>query len=203
MKDIFHRTNRFVIGGLVVLLLAAGGYAGYYFINRTAQTNPPGKVQPQSQAAPTQNKTGGTTRPPAFSYPIKVYFSRHPDSDDDPSRVFPVNRVSPTAGVGSFAVQQLLAGPTNSERSDGYFTQVRIRSGTSDCGGPDFNLKISQGVATLRFCREFDLVGIISDAQAESEMTATLKQFPTVKKVVILNNKGDCLFNLSGQNLCM
>lgn len=203
MRNIVHRTRGVVIGVLIVLLLAAGGSAAYYFMNRTNQPGTPVKEQPQSQTVQPQNKTGATTKPPASSYPVSVYFSRHPDSDNDPSKVFPVKRVSPTAGVGSFAVRQLLAGPTSSEKSNGYFTQVRLRAGTSNCGGPDFTLKVAQGVATLRFCREFDLVGILSDAQAESEMTTTIKQFPTVQKVVILNNRGDCLFNLSGQNLCL
>lgn len=135
------------------------------------------------------------------TYPVQVYFSRHPASDDDPSRVFPLLRTAPDLGVGKFAIAALLTGPTGSEAAQGYFTDVRLRAGTSTCGA-DFTLTVSAGVATLKFCRVFDHVGVMSDGRAEAALNATLKQFPTVSKVVILNSAGNCEFDLSGLNNC-
>ena len=45
--------------------------------------------------------------------------------------------------------------------------------------------------------------GVVSDAQAQSEIEASLKQFPTIMKVVILDKEGNCLFDQSGLNNCL
>jgi hypothetical protein len=53
-----------------------------------------------------------STTSTAASYPVKVYFSRFPDSLNNANAVFPVNRISPTIAVATFATQLLIAGPT-------------------------------------------------------------------------------------------
>src|SRR6266571_6215838 len=46
----------------------------------------------------------------ATSYPVKVFFSRWPESvGTDFSAVYPVDRISPTIAVGTFALQLLIA----------------------------------------------------------------------------------------------
>lgn len=191
---------------LIALLLLAG-CAGGPAAGPTTSGSPTGTV-----ATPTTSTgataTGGTatsaspTTSPSQSYPVKVFFSRHPESDDDPSRVFPVARVAPDDAVGTYAIGELLRGPSASEKSEGYFTDVRLRAATSTCGTADFTLAVTGGVATLQFCKPFDHVGSLSDGRAESALKATLRQFPTVTKVVVLNSRGDCEFDLSGQNAC-
>src|SRR2546430_2716395 len=68
-----------------------------------------------NQVAQQNTATGQST------YEVKVFFSKAPQSLNDPTAVFPVARVSTTIAVGSFAVQLLIAGPTLGEREIGYF----------------------------------------------------------------------------------
>lgn len=186
-----------------ILVLTALLLTGILFVYRN-----PTPVEPP---VPTINSDSETEllQPPQTSeslkpttYPVKVFFSKHPESDDDPSKVYGLARIAPDLKVGTYAVSELLKGPTEAEQKLGYFRTARLRSSESNCAGKDFTLIVANGIATLRFCRLFDLIGTISDGQAESEIRATLNQFPTVQKVVILDRNGDCLFNLSGMNLC-
>jgi hypothetical protein len=62
---------------------------------------------------------------------------------------------------------------------------------------------LEEGVATVRFCTTVVLLGSVADGQAQSILVATLEQFPTVDRVVILDRGGDCMFDLSGINLCL
>ncbi len=201
--------KRGILLTIIALIIAgASGLAGYYYC---VHTKPCSTSTTNGQPAPTQlppatpDTQSPTTRQNGItdttSHAVKVYFSKHPESDDDPGRVFPVDRTSPDSSVGKYAVAQLLRGPTASEQQSGYFATARLRNDTSTCNG-DFTLTVQAGVATLQFCKPFDHIGSISDGQAESELKATLLQFSTVQKVVILNRYGDCEFNLSGLNLC-
>lgn len=142
---------------------------------------------------------GGTS-----GYPVQVYFSKHPESDANPSTVVPVSRTSPDLGVATYAVKQLLAGPTASEAAAGYYTELPASlSGPSTCGGPDFQITISGTTSTLRFCRATSLAGDLTGARIQAQITKTLLQFPNVNKAVILNKDGNCFNDLSGMNACL
>jgi len=145
------------------------------------------------------SKTDTTTQ---TTYPVKVYFSKTPESYDDPTKTYTVDRKSPDLGVAKYVIKQLLAGPTATESELGYFSDVKVRSGASDCQGDDFTVTVKNNVATLRFCRTFDAIGTMSDARAQEEIKASLLQFDTIKKVIILSKTGDCQFDASGLNLC-
>ncbi len=171
---------------------------------------------PTPTSTPTPAPTT-TTTPSVTGYPIKVYFSRFPDSESNFSAVFPVDRVSPTQQVEAYSIQLLIAGPTPEEWNNGYFSELNsILSGSSNCsaphptGGPDFKLTLNmkgstpeQGTATLQFCRATMSPGIGADARIKSEINATLTQFPGIKKVVILNKDGHCFADESGQDMCL
>ncbi|HEY7417502.1 MAG TPA: hypothetical protein VH593_20130 [Ktedonobacteraceae bacterium] len=145
-------------------------------------------------------------------YQIKVYFSKFPDSLQNYVVVFPVARISPTIAVATFSIQLLIAGPTLDERSEGYFSELNsILTGPSICngnyptGGPDFTITLNmkgatteQGTATLQFCRATQSPGIGADARIKAEITATLLQFPNIKKVVILTSAGRFFGNEGG-----
>jgi hypothetical protein len=60
-----------------------------------------------------------------------------------------------------------------------------------------------QGTATLSFCRAISSAGIGTDARIQAEINATLKQFSTIKKVVILTVDGNCFGDQSGMNVCL
>ena len=155
---------------------------------------------------------------PAASYPIKVFFSKFPESvSTDFSAVYAVDRTSPTIAVGTFSIQLLIAGPTLSERQTGYFSELNsILTAPSSCsapfptGGPDFKLTLNkrgskdeQGTATVQFCRATSSPGIGADARIQAEITATLKQFPSIKNVVILTVGGHCFGDESGKDSCL
>ena len=171
--------------------------------------------------APSANATANANAPTsstAASYPVKVFFSRFPESvNTNFSAVFPVDRISPTIAVGTFAIQLLIAGPTLSEQQAGYFTELNtMLSGPSTCsaplpvGGPDFILTLNvkgtlpeSGTATLKFCRSLTSPGIGADARVQAQINATLKQFSNIKKVVILTRDGHCFADESGQDFCL
>lgn len=150
-------------------------------------------------------------------YQVKVYFSKFPDSTANFASVFPVNRTSPTLQVATFSVQLLIAGPTPDERSNGYFSELNsLLTGPSTCsapyptGGPDFKLALNkkgshaeQGTTTIQFCRATASPGVGADARVTAEINATLKQFSSIKHVVILDKDGHCFGDESGKDFCL
>ena len=116
-----------------------------------------------------------TTAPTATSvgYPVKVYFSKHPESDSDPNEVFAVDRTAPSLAVATYASQQSLAGPTASESAAGYFTPfLGVLSGISNCGGNDFTITLNMkgstpttDTATFKFCRVVNVPGEVAAAR--------------------------------------
>lgn len=179
---------------VIIALLGLSAFL-YWQPNPSQQTAPPATPPPTTGS-------NETPQPKPATYPVKVFFSKHPESDEDPTRTFPVNRISPDAGVATYAISQLIAGPTSDEAKAGYFSQVAVRDDASACDGRDFTLAIESGVATLQFCRTFEAIGTIADGQADQTIQATLKQFPTVTQVVILGKDGHCQFDLSGEDRC-
>ena len=187
----------------IALLLAASLAAVFLYQSTHAPSQNQSSQTPQTQNPQTQSPQ---TTPPTTEttpVPVKVFFSKHPQSDNDPSKTFPVDRTSPDLAVATYVIKQLLAGPTTQEATDGYFSTVRVRSDTSNCDNHDFTLVIQAGVATLRFCRAFDAIGTMSDGQAQETIMASLLQFPTIKSVVILTKDGNCQFDMSGENRCL
>lgn len=123
---------------------------------------------------------------------VKVYFSK---GFDIPGKVVAVKRHAPHSGVARFAIEQLIKGPTKAEKRRGLHSELgpQIR-GKSDCGA-DFQLKIKSGMATLRFCRTVFGLGTGGDARILHTIDRTLRQFPSVKKVITLAKDGRCLFD--------
>lgn len=213
------RTNIGPVLLLFVLVFSACGTSTTTNANNATTTSAPTTSVSSTPDTSTSEATvaavhSGTTT----VYPIKVYFSKFPDSvDKQPDAVFPVDRSSPSAAVATFSIQLLIAGPTLSERSAGYFSELNsILSGPSSCsaphptGGPDFTLTLNmrgstaqQGTATLRFCRATSSPGVGVDARILAEINATLKQFSTIKDVVVLTQAGDCFGDESGLNNCL
>ncbi len=160
-------------------------------------------------ASPTSSGGGSGTE-------VKVFFSKHPETDSNVQAVFAVKRVSPTSGVATYAVQQLIAGPTAAEKGLGYFTELTASlTGASNCGGADFQITLNThidphtgapssqtGTAVLKFCRATQLAGDLVGPRIRAELDATLKQFSTITKTQILTNTGHCFDDASGQDNC-
>jgi spore germination protein GerM len=195
---------------LALSACAAGGGTGGAG-NTSAATPTSGAASPTAQpSAEATTAAGGTT--------IKVYFSKFPVSTDtDFSAVFPVERISLTTGVATYSIQMLIAGPTQEERSQGYFSELNsMLTGPSTCngshptGGPDFTITLNTkgstpetNTATLRFCRQTQSSGTGMDARVVAEITATLTQFSNIKKVVLLTSAGHCFADESGADQCL
>jgi hypothetical protein len=135
---------------------------------------------------------------------VKVFFSRHPESESAFSAVFPVTRVAPDRAVATAALTSLLQGPSDSERASGYFSELGAAvTGASSCGGRGFRIAIVDGTATVQFCRALTSAGAGQDARIRSQIEATLRQFSTVRSVRLLDSAGHCLFDASGEDRCM
>ncbi len=204
MRSMTGRVTRAISGaGLAITLLALAACG--------APSAGPTPTATATAPAPVATATAKPTATSGGPYHVFVYFSKKPDSYNDPSKVFPVDRYSPTLGVATYAIQQLIAGPNASEAAAGYFSEIQGKlSGPSNCGGADLKITLNYkgatpapGYATLQFCRATSLPGDLSGAYIKSEINATLKQFSNITNVVILDAKGDCFDDLSGQNLCL
>lgn len=213
LHRLYHAAGGFAVAMLVLLLAActipAQSSASAPATNRANIV----AVTTVTEQDELTGQTAGTNG--AQSYLIKVYFSRF--DAPDVSAVFAANRYSPTLAVATFAMQSLIAGPTLAERDAGYYTELNSSlSGPSSCngahptGGPDFKLSLNkkgntaeQGTATVQFCRVYASGGIGTDGRVLAEITATLKQFSNIKKVVILSQTGHCIGDESGQDRCL
>lgn len=117
---------------------------------------------------------------------IKVYFNNNKlDPEVSCDKVFPVEReIQKIEAIGSAALWQLLLGPIDQEKADGYFTS--INSGVKLLG-----LSIDEdGTATADFDDqlEYQVGGSCRVAAIRAQITETLKQFPTVNNVIISIN---------------
>jgi hypothetical protein len=135
------------------------------------------------------------------SYPVRVYFPRRPESNEDTKAVFPVPRAAPDLGVARYAVGAIVAGPTDAERAAGYFSALLL-GGASDCGGDDFTITIREGTAVLRFCRTFVAVSSRELIQVFAQLNTTLRAFPSITETMIVMRDGRCLFDGGSLRAC-
>ena len=100
------------------------------------------------------------------------------------TKVFPVERIIPkTQAVGRAALEELLKGPTSAEKQESFSTNIN----------PDVKIQslvIENGVAKADFDEQlqFQAGGACRVSAIRAQITETLKQFPTVKTVVISIN---------------
>ena len=152
-----------------------------------------------------------TASPTTGGIPVLVYFSKHPESENNFSAVFSVQRTSPDQGVATFAIKQLILGPSPAEQATGLYTELTAAlSGASTCSGADFTITLDKkggtaepGTATLKFCRPTPTAGIGADARIKAEIDKTLRQFSTIHKTVILTSTGHCFGDESGMDICL
>ncbi len=121
--------------------------------------------------------------PVFFGQTVKAFFS---NSEMNPGMldckpVYGVDRtIKKTTAVGRAALEELLKGPTEEEKSGKYFTS--INSGVSIN-----SLTIENGIAKVDFDKqiEYQLGGSCRVSAIRSQIEETLKQFSTVSSVVI------------------
>ncbi len=114
---------------------------------------------------------------------VKVFFGNSIFDPEvmDCQKNFAVERTIPkTVAVARAALEQLLVGPTEEEKTEGYFTSINP-------GVKIQSLAIADGIVNVDFDEqlEFQVGGSCRVAAIASQIRETLKQFPTVTDVVI------------------
>lgn len=122
---------------------------------------------------------------PVETMMVKVYFNNGRfDPEFSCNKVFSVERESiKIQAVARAALEELLKGPTQKEKTDGYLTSI-------NSGVKIQSLTIENGVAKVDFDEtlEKSVGGSCRVAAIRAQITQTLKQFQTVKQVVISIN---------------
>ncbi len=147
------------------------------------------------------NNKSEETQENSNQYSVQVFFPVTPSQSDNFTAVRPVTRTTTSQAVAQFAIEQLIAGPTNAEKQKGLIDPIEL-TGESNCG-EDFTISITEETAKLQFCRTVPTAGVGEDARLQTAIKETLTQFSTIEKVIILNRNGDCFKDLSGKNLCL
>lgn len=167
-----------------------------------ATVAPKGQNKTQKSYSSRHKKYHSKTSSKATKTKIKVFFPKNPKSEEDFTKVTPVFRqTNSNNNLSKFAIEQLIAGPTMMEKIQGLRGTIKL-TGNSNCGS-DFSLAINQQVARLQFCKTLISGGVGDVARTKSSINATLRQFSTVKSVVILDKNGNCWGDESGENLCL
>ena len=117
---------------------------------------------------------------------VKVFFGNSIFDPEvlDCQKNFAVERTIPkTVAVARAALEELLAGPTDEEKAEGYFTSINP-------GVKVQSLIVAGGIANVDFDEqlEFQVGGSCRVAAIASQIIETLKQFSTVGDVVISIN---------------
>jgi len=167
--------------------------------NQTETLSNTGRILSQ-QINLTQQASPAVSAPaPATLKKVQVFFPKR--NSEDFTYVEPVWRTTSNQGLAQFSIEQLIAGPTSQEKARNLMAPIQLRD-RSNCG-KDFTLSISNGVATLKFCKSVLSSGVGDDGRQKSSINATLKQFSTINSVIILDKNGNCLSDQSGENSCL
>ena len=116
---------------------------------------------------------------------VKVYFNNNQmDPQISCNKVFAVERVIPkTQAVGRAAIEELLKGPTEQEKSQGFFTSINSNVQIQ-------SLVIENNTAKIDFSEDLEaqVGGSCRVSAIRAQITETLKQFASVKNVIISIN---------------
>jgi hypothetical protein len=137
------------------------------------------------------NPSGLPANDDSFSVPVKftaeelmnvqVFFGNTNDGGADCNQVHASSRsIAKTKEVARAALEQLLLGPTAAEKQLGIFTSINP-------GVKIQSLTITGGLAKVDFDKTLEeaVGGSCRVAAIRSQITQTLKQFPTIKNVLI------------------
>lgn len=116
---------------------------------------------------------------------VKVFFNNNRlDPEISCSKVFAVERLIPrTKAVARRALEELLKGPTDEEKQEDYRTEINT-------GVRIQRLGIENGTANVDFNEQLDfqVAGSCPVSRIWAQISQTLKQFPSVEKVIISIN---------------
>lgn len=171
-----------------------------YEASKNLQSN---KTADPSQAAKQSNQqTVPLVEAPDAQIKATVYFSKNPDSTSNPTVVYAVERSLDSTATPELVVSQLIAGPTQDEKSSGFYGGIEL-TGASNCGNKDFKVALNGDSVTLQFCRDHVSGGPVQDAREQAQIVNSLKKLTGVTKVEILNQKNNCLFGANSLGVCV
>lgn len=113
---------------------------------------------------------------------VELYFGRN--GEETCTELYPVERqIIKTPAIARATIEELLKGPTQEEKAQGFFTSINE-------GVKINSLTIVDGVAKIDFDETLEAAvgGSCRVSAIRQEITQTLKQFPTVKEVIISIN---------------
>lgn len=116
---------------------------------------------------------------------LKIYFNNSLlDPQGACNRVFPVERQIPkTTETTRAALEELLKGPSEKEKSEGYFTNINSGASIND-------ILIKNGIAYVDFDQqlEFQVGGSCRVSAIRAQIENTTEQFQFIEKTVISIN---------------
>lgn len=115
---------------------------------------------------------------------LRVHFSTMPEGSTECNTTAAVERTVPkTQAVARAALEELLKGPVQTEKAQGLFTSINPNVKVQ-------SLTIKDGVARVDFDEQlqYQVGGSCRIAAVRAEITDTLKEFPTIKSVIISIN---------------
>lgn len=120
--------------------------------------------------------------PVKFGQIVKVFFNNDKlDPEYSCNKVFAVERrIETTEAVAKASVEELLKGITEEEKNNGFFTSI-------NSGVKINSLALNNGVLKIDFDNqiEWQVGGSCRVSAIRAQIIETLKQFPTVKEVII------------------
>jgi Sporulation and spore germination len=113
---------------------------------------------------------------------FKVFFTNNKSAQNCNKTFAAERRIPFTQGIGKAAIEQLLLGPNDFEKAQGFGTALPPNVKLN-------KLNISSKVATVDFSGELNQIGgSCRVSLIREQINQTLKQFPTIKNVVISVN---------------
>ena len=184
-----RRNFSLLIAGVIFAAVLVGG--GFFYQKQKSQPRPQAP-SPTLAPSPTTEPTLTplpTPLPGSKKMTLRIFFNNTElNKETDCAKVYPVNRqVAKTTAVAKAALNELFAGPTTAEKAEGYSSF--FSSATKNI------LKSVKIVNEIAYLNLTDIRPIIPNASAScgsaqflAEVETTLKQFPTVKKVIFAIN---------------
>lgn len=123
---------------------------------------------------------------------IKIFYGKNPVSFDSSNIVCSVIRETNSTDLISFALDELIKGPTSEEALEGLYSEINL-VGESNCAGRDYRYGLDDGNLTIQFCKKLDIADEIQSECVIKTVTQSLMAIKSVSSVNILDMNGKLL----------
>lgn len=124
---------------------------------------------------------------------IKIFFGKNPVSFDSSNIVCSVIRETNSTDLISFALDELIKGPTSEEASEGLYSEINL-VGESNCEGKDYKYTIDNGNLTVQFCKRLDLADEMQGDCVVKTVTQSIMAIDKVDRLTILDFEGNEIY---------